>query len=292
MIVEFSEIKLPFTKEEVSSYEHESEFMSALVDLHKEVIKLLYKCCEQYLNDDDTPKKLSRDNAIIGGNMTRLTKLNGSFLQNICEKKSEICFILERCISETCVNLKFMLLKGEKNVLRNYIKYSLITERKLYELVNNNIKSRDGIELPIENRIKKSIENSFDSSDFELEEIKNSSKWKSVASRAEAIGDKNYYNVMYGISSHSIHGNWQEILYNHLHEIDDEFGINLNWIHPRPQILEGTMSHVLEVVDIFAQHEVDNSEIQRKIKNIANSFQESLSILSFNHEKCMNKKNN
>jgi hypothetical protein len=105
--------------------------MFALVELHKQVIQLLYKCCEQYLNSDDSPKTISKEDAVIAGNMARLIKLNKSFLQNICEQKSEICFILDRCISETCLNIKYMLLKGEENVRRNYIRYSLITEKKI-----------------------------------------------------------------------------------------------------------------------------------------------------------------
>ena len=101
-------------------------------------------------------------------------------MQNICEGKLEICYIINRCIAETALNIKFLLIEGEERVKRNYIKYSLITEKELWEIILSNVKDRSGDVLPIEERMQNSILNSFDKSDFGLDEVKRSSKWKSI----------------------------------------------------------------------------------------------------------------
>jgi hypothetical protein len=117
--------------------------------------------------------------------------------------------------------------------------------------------SRNGEISPIEERIKKSIEKSFDSSDFELDEVRNSSKWKSILSRAQKVASPNFYEIFYGISSHSIHGNWQDILFNHLKKENNEFLLNLDWVRPRPQIMDGVIILNLETTILFAERELN-----------------------------------
>lgn len=109
-----------------------------------------------------------------------------------------------------------MLVESEERVKRNYIKHSLINEKELWETILSNVKDRGNDKLPIEERMQISIQNSFDKSDFELEDVNRSSKWKSIKSRADEVAGEMFYSVFYGIASHSIHGDWQDILFNNL----------------------------------------------------------------------------
>lgn len=245
--------------------------MDAYVELLKQSIELLYHIIEiKYCDKNGVPKKINKDNAVIGGNLTRLVKLNTSFLQNICESKLEICYIISRCIAETSINLKFILISGEERVIKNYIKYSLLTEKELWEVIIENIKQRNGETLQIENRMQKSIQNSFDKSDFEIEEINRSSKWKSIKERAKVVAGEQFYSVFYGISSHSIHGNWQDIILNNLKKIEEGFELNLDWNKPRPQIIDGPIGFNLEIVKTFCEKELTTernySLINEKLK--------------------------
>ena len=92
----------------------------------------------------------------------------------------------------------------------------MITEKDLWNTIKENINLNSEEVLNIEKRMQISIQNSFESSDFEIEEVNRSSKWKSIKSRAENIFSEQFYSVFYGIGSHSIHGNWQDILSNNL----------------------------------------------------------------------------
>lgn len=277
-----------YNENEIQNFDDENTFMDAYVELLKQTIELLYLIVgKRYCDENGEPVKITRDEAIIGGNLTRLIKLNTSFLQNVCERKLEICYILNRCIAETTINLQFMLLESEENVLRNYIKYSLITEKDLWKTIQNNIAKRNGETLDIENRMKKSIEYSFEKSDFELTEIHRSSKWKSIAKRADLVAGEMFYNVFYGLSSHSVHGNWQDILLNNLEKDNDGFKINLKWNETRPQIMDTTILFNLILAKTFIEKEYPN-ENEKYLEKISDLIKYQ-SNLSKQHERLLNK---
>jgi hypothetical protein len=278
-----------FSKKELENFENENSFMDGYVELLKQTIELLYLIVgKRYCDENGEPKRITKDEAVVGGNITRLIKLNTSFLQNICERKLEICYILNRCIAETTINLQFMLLESEENVLRNYIKYSLITEKKLWNTIKENIKKRNGDTLDIEIRMQKSIENSFDKSDFELEEVNRSSKWKSIAKRANLVAGEMFYNVFYGLSSHSVHGNWQDILLNNLEKDGDGFKINLKWNETRPQIMDTVIFFNLVLVKTFIEKEYPNKN-EKYLEKISEliSYHNNLRI---EHERLISKR--
>ncbi len=257
VLKQLKEIEIQYSKSELTELNNEDMFMDAYVELLKQSITLLFLIIGDKYSDDKKglPIKITRDEAIIGGNITRLIKLNTSFLENVCSGKLEICYILSRCIAETAINIQYMLSEGEESVLRNYIKYSLITEKELWNIIKGNIKDRDGVKQDIEKRMENSILNSFDESDFNLEDVNRSSKWKSIAKRAAYVAGDMFYGVYYGISSHSVHGNWQDILLNNLEKVDEGFKLNLEWNLPRPQILDLAIGLNLNVVYDFIEKE-------------------------------------
>lgn len=247
-----------YSKIELSEFLDENKFMDAYVELLKQTINLLILITKHRYFDEvkNQPKSISKDEAIIGGNLTRLIKLNTSFLENICNGKREIALIISRCIAETAINTQYMLIEGEEKVLRNYIKYSLIAEKELWTKIKDNIVDRKGSIQEIEKRMLKSIENSFDSSEFDLEEVKRSSKWKSIAQRAKVVAGEQFYKVFYGIGSHTVHGNWQDILVHHLDEGDNNnFKLNLEWNRPRPQLMECAIAFNLILTKLFVEKE-------------------------------------
>jgi hypothetical protein len=287
---EIDNILPKYSHTEIEKFDSEDNFMDAYVELLKLTIELIYKVVGlKYCDNDGIPKKISKDEAVVGGNLVRLIKLNTSFLQNICEGKLEICYIINRCIAETALNIKFLLIEGEERVKRNYIKYSLITEKELWEIILSNVKDRSGDVLPIEERMQNSILNSFDKSDFDLDEVKRSSKWKSIKERANLVAGEMFYNVFYGISSHSIHGNWQDILFNNLKKIEGGFELNLQWNRPSPQIIDGAIVLNLDIVETYCGRELNSDTSGYAIIEKCKVLSEYHSDLCQNHEKWLMK---
>ena len=266
--------------------------MEAYVELYKDSIEILYHLAYiKYFEENDTPKKIPREEAIVGGNLVRLIKLSISYLENVCNGKTEICLILNRCIAETYINLKFILVNGEENVKRNYIKNSLITEKELWEVIKTNVSERSEEALNIEKRMQKSIENSFETSDFEIDDVNRSSKWKSIKNRAEAIAGDQFYTIFYGIGSHAVHGNWQDILTNNLNKFEDGFKLNLNWYRPRPQMMDAAIVFNADILRTYLEHELSSYPDLEILKTNHNVILDYERLLTESHENFLQSQN-
>jgi hypothetical protein len=136
--------------------------------------------------------------------------------------------------------------------------------------------------------MQKSIENSFDKSDFELKEVNKSSKWKSIAKRANLVDGEIFYNVFYGLSSHSVHGNWQDILLNNSEKDEAGFKVNLKWNKTRPQIMVTVIFFNLVLVKTFIEKEypIVNEKYLKKISELFSYH----NILRVEHERLLSKR--
>lgn len=283
---EIQHIKPKYSESEIADFNDYNQFMDASVELLKQTIELLWILIGiGYCDDNGEPKEISKDDAVVAGNINRYIKLNTSFLQNICEGKIEIASILSRCVGETYVNTKYLLSNSEERVIRNYIKYSLITEKELWNKIKENVEKRGGETEHIEFRMNKSIRRSFDSSDFELDEVSRSSKWKSISKRADEVAGEEFYSIFYGISSHSIHGNWQDILTYHLTNSENGFKLNLKWNAAQPQLIDASVLMNLDLIEVLSEKFADEDikELKEELLNYQIGLIES-------HEEYLKKK--
>lgn len=269
-----------YNEEDIIGFKSIDDFMVAYVELLKNSIECLWHIVYlKYFDKDEEALSLDREDAVVAGNLVRLIKLNTSFLQNICELKMEIALILNRCIAETGINLKYLLLQSESDARRNYIKYSLITEKDLWNTIKENIKNNSDEVLNIEKRMQISIQNSFESSDFELDEVNRSSKWKSIKSRADEVFNEQFYKVFYGMSSHSVHGNWQDVLSNNLNRFEDKFKVQMEWNKPQPQLIDFAIFQNFDILKSFIDYELDGYSEIDLLKENYNSLTGNLKIL-------------
>jgi len=281
-----------YSEKQIEKFADEDEYMDAYVELLKQTIQSFWQVVQlKYCDEFGKPMTIDKENAVLGGNIIRLLKLSTSYLQNICEGKSEICYIIGRSLAETAINLKYMLIEGEERVKRNYIKHSLITEKELWETIKLNITERSGNTLNIEKRMQKSIENSFDKSDFEIDDINRSSKWKSIKSRADVVAGEMFYSVFYGIGSHAVHGNWQDVLMNNLEKSDNNFKLQFDWNIPKPQMLDGPIIFNLDLLQTFTEKELTFHECTEIIKENYTTLLSYQQSLMKNHEVLLAKKN-
>tara|TARA_R110001592_G_scaffold363321_1_gene683755 strand:+ start:25601 stop:26476 length:876 start_codon:yes stop_codon:yes gene_type:complete len=270
---------------EIDKFESEDDFIGLSVDLLIEAGG--YVCAAASIMPGEG-EKWNSDQAVIGGNFVRLYKLISALLDQTCQRRREISFMLARMAFECIVNLRYIIKNLSPELLFSYKAYSLKHEKKLLEKIRENIQRRNGDELPIEKRMIESIFRSFRESDISPEEIKPKElrNWgdKNIYERADDVGLSEAYLAAFGGPSHGIHGNWQDLLEYHLiSEGDGLFSPNLDWRRPRPQYLNVVSLHSAEVVEGFVR-ELGFEEIQGLIKNL-NDLQERILILDKAHEK-------
>lgn len=232
--------KVAINPSEIELFTSNDDFMSLTVELLKEIGILTSITASIFLVDENDNIRLwERDEAILTGHLVRLSKLQRGILDAICQLRREIETILSRCLFETVINLLYLLEKDKEEVFNEYIRYSLQTEIKLLNQLEENIKSR-GHEIPIETRMKTSIQNSFVNSGQTIDGItseKRISNWgnKNIYEKAEELGLGNAYMGAIKLPSHSIHGNWQDLLFFHLKEKAGNFEPSLDWTESQPQ---------------------------------------------------------
>ena len=102
--------------------------------------------------------------------MVRLYKLSHAYLDQTCQRRGEISFILGRLLFETVVNIKYLIEHFSKDLIDSYVRHSLRQERALRDAIQSNIKTR-GSTWPIEDRMMKSISRAERAAGISLDDI-------------------------------------------------------------------------------------------------------------------------
>jgi hypothetical protein len=224
-------------KSVIRKFESEDEFMTLTVGLMIEVGQ--YVCLASCILPGDR-KAWSLKEAILGGHLVRLYKLISAVLDQTCQRRRETTVVFGRMAFECIINLKFLLKNASTKLFESYIHYSLKHEKKLRAAILKNIKARGGETLLIEQRMLNSIDKSFKKSKTSPDQINSKylKNWggKNLFDKARDVGLEEAYLAAIGGPSHSVHGNWQELLEYNLKENESGFVPSLEWHTPRPQL--------------------------------------------------------
>lgn len=243
----------------IETFESEGDYVGLGVDLVIEAGSYVCVAANLFRNEEMT---WTRHEAILGGQLVRLFKLLDALLDQTCKHRRETSIVLSRLIFECIVNLRYMIAHASDDLFHSYRTYSLQHELKLIEKIEANIADRQGVSLPIEDRMIRSILASFAASALTREEVaaNRQRNWSglNLYERARAVGLDQAYLAAFGGGSHSIHGNWQDLLEYHLEKIDDNsYRPCIDWHMPRPQILEAFATLVADAladyVDFFTE---------------------------------------
>ncbi|GAA3854000.1 DUF5677 domain-containing protein [[Pseudomonas] carboxydohydrogena] len=241
----------------LEGFESEDEFNALSVELLIEVGS--YICVAGSILPGQTGR-WNRNQAILGGHLVRLYKLISALLDQVCQRRREITFIIARLTFECIVNLRF-LIRHSKNpeIFDSYVAYSFKQEKRLHNRISENIEKRDGDILPVEKRMLASIARAVNMSEMNLDNLSPSKpkEWgnKNLYQRAEEIGLHKVYLGTFGGPSAAVHGNWMDLLEMHLESEDETEGFtpSLTWTHPRPQIADTTALLAVDAVKDYFQ---------------------------------------
>lgn len=127
--------------------------------------------------------------------------------------------IIDRCIFESAVKVRYVCRQRDAEKFERLIRDGLKTEVELKKIIEENIKERNGIVLPIEARMLTSIQSAFDSAKATEIEIAASPRVPDLAAMIEASGGNRLeYVVGQRLGSHHTHGTWVSLKRDYLVE--------------------------------------------------------------------------
>lgn len=245
----------------IEQFQSEGDYIGLAIDLVIEAGSYTCVAANIFKNHE---MHWTRNEAILGGHLVRLYKLLDSLLDQTCKHRRETSIVIARLVFECIVNLRYMISNASDDLFHSYRTYSLQHELKLLERIEANISAREGVSLPIEERMVKSILASFEASAITRQDVASNRQknWSglNLYERARKIGLEYAYLAAFGGGSHSIHGNWQDLLEYHLEKIDDNsYRPYIDWHMPRPQILEALVTLVADALADYVTFFTDDN---------------------------------
>jgi hypothetical protein len=209
-----------FSEEDLKRYRESGDFTPALFEWYKFVGSLAVVVAHIQKDSPAFRAIPSRHFHVLMGLVNRCARL---MLSNVAlshqAKFGETTAIVDRCIFESAVKVIWLC---ENPSDENFIRYQadgLKVEVELKQHIEKNIRERGGDLLPIETRMLKSIQRTFDAAQLTEEQVMSSKKMQDLASILVSIGrDRLIYTVGQRIGSHHVHGTWPSLLFHYLEE--------------------------------------------------------------------------
>lgn len=167
-----------------------------------------------------------RDEAIRRGLVQRLGLLGKSMLSDAMHEHGYQQPALGRQIIDAAAS--YFYLAGDENGSRHqaYVNHSLAEEKAGMEIVVAQIKERGGDVLPIEERMRRSIERMATAAGTTFDAVPGKSKsgWPTTEQRLLALSPVGYLPFRTGSSA--IHSNWAALLQRDLEEVEGGFRLS------------------------------------------------------------------
>ena len=176
--------------------------------------------------------------AVCGGLLVRIAK----YMLSICklghgDEHGETMFALTRCVTESAINLQFLLSKNEQRYFIGFVEEGLVAERELYKLIGENVSGRGGQYLDIERKMVESIESVFKQSGLKLDdETKQGTRLGDFRSKLRHLNLEDLYVPLQRIGSHFVHGTWGDLVMYHLEHDGQHFHPNFEHAQTRGKI--------------------------------------------------------
>ena len=236
------------TDEIIADSAGRDQLLDLVIQLYREAGSICALCASAYVGDNSSEEPMKRNQAICAGLLVRTTKFMTAvnYLATGTER-GEVIMALNRSITESVINLMFLIANSDEELYDRYVAASLGTEREFYDLVKRNIERR-GETLRIEETILKSIRRVAQLSDADIEQVNQRfTDWDGgLRQRYAALGQADRYVTEARMGSHAIHGTWVDLVHHHLRAVGDGFVTEWVWSDSDGQLLAPVAIFVLD----------------------------------------------
>ena len=223
------------SEEVLQECSREGTFSPLAFELYKEAATVAAVCSHLYV-DSGPEAALPRNQAICAGLLVRIVKFMTAVASLVSEDadRGDVVFVLNRCITESATDVRFLAVKNDEGTFDQFVSASLSSEREYYDVIQKNITARGGEILPIERRMLESIDRVCRLSGVVIGDVDSRMRnWAGgLRSRLIAIGMGDGYPMLQRMPSHAVHGTWVDLIQHHLSDVNGEgFIPDPTWSH-------------------------------------------------------------
>lgn len=195
---------------QLSSEEGLKEFST----MFYEDVAEIYDAVTRIRNVERNPTGFSLNDAAILGLLVRIWKLLKEVVAYYKADNGQIVSHFDRQIVESAITASYLLIKEEDQAVEDYRKCSYKNRIKALEEAADN----EFYKTPAGVRLLKSIQEKMDAEGFDLNSFEEQKRrnWrlegKSFRQIFEQLEPDEFYKLIYGIPSESMHGSWNESL--------------------------------------------------------------------------------
>lgn len=246
----------PRYEPDLESLKTDDDFGEAAFELLKEVGMTIV-----YLVGRIPDIPYQRNEAIRRALIKRLMLLGKSLLSDVAHNSGYQQLQITRQIAEAAASYFYLAQDdGSGERYDAYINQALAEEKHNLGVIAGEVKARGGDSLPIEERMRRSIERMASAAgvDFEAVPKTRDSGWPGAFERLTAMSPTAY--PAYRSGSSALHAGWSALLLQDLEEVEGGFSLDAE-VRPRPQPL--TMASLLLTEGAVYYLEADGDEAER-----------------------------
>lgn len=229
------------------------------------------------LRTSEQAKGLQRNQAIIVGHYSRMIKLMMSLVRQVADNHGgDHAMSITREFLESISVVTYLLGDaGDGSRYDAYVFDSLIAEREFLKDVRSQIAARGGTQLPIEQRIERSISDVLRAAGLQEDDIpsRRNTGWPNTEARLAPLGPAAY--SAYRMGSNAIHGSFADVYKRHLYESEGGFEIDLRADSFKPQPLLVMSLCGLTTVEPYADVWLDDllpDGLRQRCRNLINTL--------------------
>ena len=178
---------------------------------------------------------LNRNQAVCCGLLVRIAKYMLIVMKLSSDNENgDASLALTRIIEESAVNVRYLMCRNDEASFDRFVHSGLAPEKELFNSIQNNIETRGGKVLLIEQRMLESIKSKCVLSGVDVKaidpnckDIDFASKLRYLKKEGLVLQDRAVY-LTYRMGSHAVHGTWMDLLTNHLEPKDGGFVCDLD----------------------------------------------------------------
>lgn len=224
----YQNIELPypiFTNELIEECTQSRDFRPILFEWYK-FVGIFCNTAASISRSSLAVKKIpSVHYAVLIGLLNRCSRL---MLSNIrlssTGKYGETTRLLDRSISESAIKVQWLCHKDNNDSFTRYLADGLKKDLILKRQIDENILNRKGKILIIEQRMLSSINRCVQLSKLSEQDIMDA---KGLPNFSQMCNNLNlndfFYTVIQRMGSHAVHGTWSDLIFNYLHNAEQEF---------------------------------------------------------------------